>query len=84
TAGGSFARVDAGEAGRRGVEVLGLFDLESGGDDAKRDALRRILEQARMGRITPHVGLTLPLERADEAHGALEGRTVPGKVLLVP
>lgn len=84
SAGGRFAQVDAGEAERRGIGVLGLFDLEPGEHDAYRNALRRILERVRMGRITPHVGLILPLERADEAHSALEGRAVPGKVLLVP
>ena len=48
------------------------------------DLTRLILEEARAGRIRPHVGLTLPLERAAEAHAALEDRRVLGKVLLVP
>jgi NADPH2:quinone reductase len=81
SAGGGFTEVDQEEAGRRGTEVLGLFDLEAADSD-RQDALRLVLEMARLGRITPHVGLTLPLERAAEAHAALEGRAVPGKVLL--
>ncbi|WP_435111286.1 hypothetical protein [Nocardiopsis synnemataformans] len=47
--------MDAEEAGRRGIEVLGLFDLETADGD-RQDALRM----------------------------TLEGRTVLGKVLLVP
>uniref|UniRef100_UPI00157C9702 zinc-binding dehydrogenase n=1 Tax=Nocardiopsis dassonvillei TaxID=2014 RepID=UPI00157C9702 len=83
SAGGSFTEVDTEEAGRRGIEVLGLFDLKQADGD-RQDALRMVLEMARMGRITPHVGLALPLERAAEAHAALERRAVPGKALLVP
>ncbi|PDP86365.1 NADPH:quinone reductase [Glycomyces fuscus] len=83
TAGGSFTEVDAEEAERRGIEVLGLFDLKEADGDGQ-DSLRLVLEMARLGRIAPHVGLTLPLERAAEAHTALEERTVLGKVLLVP
>ncbi|WP_150243687.1 zinc-binding dehydrogenase [Nocardiopsis quinghaiensis] len=84
TAGGRLSEVDTEEAGRRGVEVLGLFDLEARGADDRRNALRRMLELTRRGGIAPHVGLALPLEQADRAHAALEGRTVLGKVLLVP
>ncbi|ADH68522.1 MULTISPECIES: zinc-binding dehydrogenase [Nocardiopsis] len=83
SAGGSFTEVDTEEAGRRGIEVLGLFDLKQADGD-RQDALRMVLEMARMGRITPHVGLALPLERAAEAHAALEGRAVLGKALLIP
>ncbi|GAA0990788.1 zinc-binding dehydrogenase [Nocardiopsis tropica] len=83
SAGGRFSEVDAGEAERRGIEVFGLFDLEDG-KEGRSGAVRRILEMARSGRVRPHVGLTLPLERAEEAHRALEERRVLGKVLLVP
>ncbi|MGW5878342.1 zinc-binding dehydrogenase [Nocardiopsis terrae] len=84
TPSGEFAEVDDAEAGRRGITALGLFDLEPADGTGKRDLTRLILEEARAGRIRPHVGLTLPLERAAEAHGALEGRRVLGKALLVP
>ncbi|MFD6952189.1 NADPH:quinone reductase [Nocardiopsis sp. TSRI0078] len=84
SAGGRFSEVDAEEAARRGVEVLGLFDLEVEDGDGGKDALRRMLEMLRRDRITPHVGPALPLEQAGRAHAALEERSVLGKVLLVP
>ncbi|MFD3688658.1 zinc-binding dehydrogenase [Nocardiopsis sp. NPDC058631] len=84
SAGGRFSQVDAEEAERRGITVLGLFDLESEEDGEPNGAVHQILELARSGQVAPHVGLTVPLERAEEAHRALEERRVLGKVLLVP
>ncbi len=84
TSGGEFAEVDGAEAKRRGVTALGLFDLNTGDGAERRDLARLILEEARAGRVSPHVGLSLPLERAAEAHAALEERRVLGKVLLAP
>ncbi|GAA1078555.1 zinc-binding dehydrogenase [Nocardiopsis metallicus] len=84
TASGEFAQVDEAEAERRGITALGLFDLDPPDGAGHRDLVRLILEEARAGHVRPHVGLTLPLERAAEAHAALEGRRVLGKVLLVP
>jgi len=36
------------------------------------------------GPLKIHVGATFPLDRAAEAHRALEGRTTTGKVLVIP
>jgi NADPH:quinone reductase len=38
----------------------------------------------RRGELQVRIGATFPLERADEAHRALEARRTTGKVLLVP
>ncbi|MFB9837950.1 zinc-binding dehydrogenase [Actinoallomurus acaciae] len=38
---------------------------------------------AAAGRITPPIGQTLPLERAAEAHAAIEARAAIGKTLLL-
>lgn len=84
TASGSFAEVDEAEAERRGITALGLMDLQEGQGPEKDDLAKLILEEARAGHVRPHVGLTLPLERAAEAHAALEERRVSGKVLLLP
>ncbi|SIO86301.1 zinc-binding dehydrogenase [Nocardiopsis sp. JB363] len=84
TAGGSFAEVDQGEADRRGITALGLMDLKEQEGLSMADLARLALEEAREGRLRPHVGMTLPLERAAEAHRALAERRVVGKVLLVP
>ncbi|WP_431868982.1 zinc-binding dehydrogenase [Nocardiopsis eucommiae] len=84
TAGGSFAEIDAREAARRGITTLGLDAMRARSGTDRSDLTRLALEEARAGHLRPHVGLTLPLERAAEAHAALEGRRVLGKVLLVP
>ena len=41
-------------------------------------------EALRAGVISAHVGLRLPLERAGEAHAALESRATTGAVILLP
>ena len=41
------------------------------------------MAEAVAGRIRPVIGQTFPLERAAEAHAAIEGRDVIGKTLLV-
>ncbi|WP_026119823.1 zinc-binding dehydrogenase [Nocardiopsis ganjiahuensis] len=84
TSSGEFAEADEAEAERRGITSLGLFDLEGADGTSRWDLARLAMEEGRAGRVRPHVGLTLPLERAAEAHAALEGRRVLGKVLLVP
>lgn len=84
TAGGSFAEVDRDEAARRGVTVLDLMDLQEQEGLSRVDLARLALEEGREGRLRPHVGMTLPLERAAEAHRALAERRVVGKVFLVP
>ncbi|QVQ53211.1 zinc-binding dehydrogenase [Spiractinospora alimapuensis] len=84
TAGGDFAEVDAQEAARRGITALGLYDIQAQEELGMGDLARLALEEARNGRIHPHIGSTLPLERAAEAHRDLADRRVVGKVLLVP
>ena len=36
------------------------------------------------GQLKLHIGLTLPLDQAQEAHRQLEGRLTTGKILLTP
>ena len=43
-----------------------------------------VLNWVATGELKLHVGLTLPLEKANEAHEQLEGRQTTGKVLLIP
>jgi NADPH2:quinone reductase len=43
-----------------------------------------VLAEAATGRLTAVIGQTYPLERAAEAHAALEARQTIGKVLLIP
>ncbi|MEO3872244.1 zinc-binding dehydrogenase [Nonomuraea sp. B12E4] len=71
------------DAERRGVTVIGLEQLAAMGADW-RDRTERALAEAAAGRIRPVIGRTYPLERAAEAHAAMEARTVLGKTLLLP
>ncbi|MFB8770673.1 zinc-binding dehydrogenase [Nocardiopsis alba] len=84
TTDGEIIEIDEAEASRRRIESVGLFDIQREETLGRNDLARLALEEAREGRIRPHVGMTLPLERAAEAHRALQERRVVGKVLLVP
>ncbi len=44
--------------------------------------LARLYELVASGALTPHVGLEVPLERAADAHAAMESRTTMGKIVL--
>lgn len=79
---GGFADLDGDETARRGVTVIGLFDL--GADPHRtRRLTETVLAEAAAGRIRPVVGQTYPLERAADAHTAIEARSTVGKTLLL-
>ncbi len=42
------------------------------------------LTEAAAGRLVATIGQTYPLERAAQAHAAIEARQTIGKVLLIP
>ncbi|MEM7742060.1 MAG: zinc-binding dehydrogenase, partial [Pseudomonadota bacterium] len=49
-----------------------------------RDAVEReVMPGVEGGQIKPLVGLTLPMQKADEAHRALDAGEVIGKVILM-
>jgi len=79
---GAFAPIDPQEAERRGVTVRGIEQVQFAPADAKRLA-ERALSEAAAGRIRPVIGQTFPLERAADAHAAIEARGVIGKTLLL-
>ncbi|MFF0865012.1 zinc-binding dehydrogenase [Nonomuraea sp. NPDC003560] len=78
---GSATTVDPAEADRRGVTVIGLEQLFALGQDGNERAVHALAEAA-AGRLKAVVGRTFPLERAAEAHAAIEARAVNGKTLL--
>ncbi|ORT58888.1 zinc-binding dehydrogenase [Streptomyces sp. CB03238] len=78
---GGFAEVDPGEAERRGVRLLGIGDVQLSAEAHTRLALRALAEAA-AGRLRPVIGGTFPLDRAAEAHAAIEDRSLLGKVVL--
>jgi NADPH2:quinone reductase len=79
---GGFAVLDPGERERRGVTVRGIEHLQLA-PDAMRRMLARALSEAVAGRMRPVIGQTFPLERAADAHTAIEARAVVGRTLLL-
>ena len=76
---GGFAGIDAQEAGRRGITVEPITQYEPA--EFGRLAAAALAEAA-AGRIAPVIGQTFPLERAADAHAAIEGRRAMAKTLL--
>ncbi|MFB4285419.1 zinc-binding dehydrogenase [Nonomuraea sp. MTCD27] len=79
---GSTALVDPAVAERRGVRLIGMEQVQFAPAEFRRLAELTLREVA-AGRLTAAVGLAVPLERASEAHAALEARELVGKALLL-
>ncbi len=78
-AGGAFTQVGPDEAAARGVTLV----RGTGSTPADLVALTRdALAAATAGRMRPVIGQTFPLERAADAHHAIEARATVGKTLL--
>ena len=79
-ASGAFADISDDEAVAREVSRLGL-------PGPTRPAMRRATEEAlalaASGRLHPVIGQRFALDRAADAHAAMEARTTIGKTLLV-
>ncbi|MEU9466045.1 zinc-binding dehydrogenase [Streptomyces avermitilis] len=78
---GGFAALDPDEAGRRGITLFGIGDVQFGPADLRRLTAGALAEAA-AGRLRPVIGQVFALEQAAEAHAAVEGRQSVGKVLL--
>ncbi|MCF2527008.1 zinc-binding dehydrogenase [Yinghuangia soli] len=78
---GEATVVDPEEAALRGVEVLPIQQLFGFGPNMPRWA-GEVLAAAAAGRVRPMIGQTYPLERAAEAHAAIETRQALGKTLI--
>ncbi len=76
----SGAPVRLTDEDRRRVRVLGM----GWSPEEQRAASVAALELATAGRLTPVIGQRYPLDRAADAHRAIEARTTVGKTLLVP
>ncbi|GAA3840367.1 zinc-binding dehydrogenase [Sphaerisporangium flaviroseum] len=79
---GGFTPIDPDDAGRRGISVRGLRNVQLSAAERKR-LTERALSEAAAGRIRPVIGRTFPLDRAADAHAAIESREVLGKALLL-
>lgn len=71
-ASGSWAAIPPEEAAARGVTLVKTGPVE-----------RRHTERALAAGLTPIIGQRFPLERAADAHAAIESRATVGKTLLV-
>lgn len=80
-ASGGFAEIDAHEAEQRQVTVVGIVDRTAPQEWTR--LTERALSELAAGRIRPVIGQTFPLERAADAHAAIEARDVIGKTLLL-
>ncbi len=81
TPSGRFADVDRDAAAARGISVTGIeaVQLDAG---TVATLTRQGLDAVRVGEVSPMIGQVFPLDRAADAHAAIEGRTVFGTTLL--
>ncbi len=78
-AGGTWADIDPSVAAARGVTLVrGTRPSTS----EMRSLVSEVLVRAAEGRLRPVIGQRFPLERAADAHAAIEGRATVGKTLL--
>jgi NADPH:quinone reductase len=78
-ASGEWATI-SDEAAGRGVELISLSRLAPG---ETRAFTGDALAEAAAGRLRPVIGQRFPLDRAADAHAAIESRATVGKTLLV-
>jgi NADPH2:quinone reductase len=81
TPGGGFAPIDPHDAEQRGITVSGIDRVQFAPAEGAR-LTSQALAQAASGQIKPLIGQTFPLERAADAHRAIESRNAVGKTLL--
>jgi NADPH2:quinone reductase len=79
---GAASGVMTDTSGAVGVEVFGFAALQSIGQRA-RELSSEALDLAAEGKLKPTIGQTFPLDRAADAHAAIEARQTLGKTLLI-
>ncbi|WP_329086316.1 MULTISPECIES: zinc-binding dehydrogenase [unclassified Streptosporangium] len=79
---GEVTAIDPVRARRHGVEAIGIEQLFGFGPKMRHWA-EQVMSEAVAGRIRPIIGQTFPLERAADAHAAIESRGALGKTLLL-
>lgn len=80
-ASGSITQVSLSEVLARGVSVVGGGQIRSAED--MRELSAAAIAEAAAGRLRPIIGQTFPLERAADAHAAIEARATLGKTMLI-
>jgi NADPH2:quinone reductase len=79
-ASGAFAPISDEEATRRHAGLIRGVPI---GQEEMLELTRTALAEAAAGRLRPLIGQTFPLERAAQAHAAIESRATLGKTLLL-
>jgi NADPH2:quinone reductase len=79
-ASGAFTRIPDGEAEARGVTVIRGAQVSP---EEMNALTKAALSEAAAGRLRPVIGQTFPLDRAADAHAAMETRATIGKTLLL-
>jgi NADPH2:quinone reductase len=79
---GEATLIDPAEASQKDVTVIGIEQLFDFGPHVVRWA-ERMMSLAAAGLVRPIIGQTFSLERAVDAHAAVENRTTVGKTLLL-
>ncbi|MCW6008147.1 zinc-binding dehydrogenase [Micromonospora sp. CPCC 205371] len=79
-ASGAWAGISEEEAAERGVTLIGSRRPTP---DELRELTESALAEAAAGRLRPVIGQRFALDRAAEAHAAIESRATVGKTLLV-
>jgi NADPH2:quinone reductase len=79
-ASGAFAEFPEEDVARRGIEVVRMPRITP---EESRELTVDALAEAAADRLHPVIGQTFPLERAADAHAAIEARETVGKTLLV-
>jgi NADPH2:quinone reductase len=78
-ASGEWAAVPEAEAAARGVRILSA----KASPESMRGFTEAVLAEAVAGRLRPVIGQRFPLDRAADAHTAMEARSTLGKTLLL-
>ncbi|WP_406331077.1 zinc-binding dehydrogenase [Streptomyces sp. NBC_00203] len=78
---GGFSPIDTAEATHRGIKLFGITDVQFSPADQRRFTSAALTEAA-AGRLRPVIGEVFAVERAGDAHAAIEGRGLVGKVVL--
>ena len=79
---GSWAGIDGDDAAARGIAVVPLWAIGVT-PEATFDLVEQALSLAAAGVIHPTIGQWFPLDRAADAHAAIERRATIGKTLLI-
>lgn len=82
---GTWIELDAHQIGRRGITVVGALGITFAKpvEEQRADA-EEALKAAAAGQLLPRIHGSFPLDRAADAHTAVQGRGTVGAVLLTP